>query len=250
MTTKRPKRTRLRAAAKAHQPPMSIDAIKKVEGAIGYRFQGRSLLVRALTHPSALGTEDLARLSNQRLEFLGDRVLGLVIAERLMERYPTDREGDLAPKLNMLVNKGACAAAVQHLEISQFIIMASSEIASGGRERESTQGDMCEALIGAIYLDGGIKPARAFIERAWAPQLAKPMTGSKDAKNSLQEWAQQRGWALPEYQVTGRDGPDHAPEFEVTVTLQNGAAASASGPSKQEAQRAAAAALLSELENE
>ncbi|MFN4023790.1 MAG: ribonuclease III [Hyphomonas sp.] len=247
MKPARPKRTRQRAAVKAAKPALGADALKQVQDIIGHRFREPALLERALTHPSAVAPGgDTVKLSNQRLEFLGDRVLNLVIAERLIERRQSDSEGDLAPRLNRLVKKGACAEAMRHLGLQPFLILSESEVASGGRERESTLGDACEAIIAAIYQDGGLTAARKFIERAWAPQFENVPAETKDPKTLLQEWAQGQGHPLPEYIVTARSGPDHAPVYEVEVRLPAGRAA-ATGSSKREAERHAAALMLSTL---
>ncbi len=246
MKPARPKRTRQRAAIKAPRPTLSPDVLKAAQEAVGYRFKEPGLLVRALTHPSAVASVDAVRLSNQRLEFLGDRVLNLIIAERLCYRRQTESEGDLAPRLNRLVKKGACADAMRHLGLQAFLILSDGEVSSGGRERESTIGDACEAIIAAVYEDGGLGAARKFIERAWAPQFEAAPVETRDPKTLLQELAQGQGHPLPEYIVTGRSGPDHAPVYEVEVRLPLGSA-SASGPSKREAEREAAARMLREL---
>lgn len=246
MKPARPKRTRQRAGVKAQRPALAPDALKEAQDRIGYKFRDVSKLERALTHPSAIMAGDAIRLSNQRLEFLGDRVLNLVIAERLIERRQSESEGDLAPRLNRLVKKGACAEAMRHLGLQPFLILSESEIASGGRERESTLGDACEAIIAAIYQDSGLSAARKFIEKAWAPQFEAAPAETKDPKTLLQELAQGQGHPLPEYVVTGRSGPDHAPVYEVEVRLPAGSAR-ASGPSKREAEREAAARMLREL---
>lgn len=247
MKPARPKRTRNRAAVKVPRPALGADALKEAQEIVGYRFREPARLERALTHPSAIAPGgDTVKFSNQRLEFLGDRVLNLVIAERLIERRQNESEGDLAPRLNRLVKKGACAEAMRHLGLQPFLIMSESEIAAGGRERESTLGDACEAVIAAIYQDGGLTSARKFIERAWAPQFENAPAETKDPKTLLQEWAQGQGHPLPEYVVTGRSGPDHAPVYEVEVRLPAGAAA-ATGPSKREAERHAAALMLRTL---
>ena len=247
MKPARPKRTRQRAAVKAARPALTQDAVKEAQEIIGYRFKEPARLERAFTHPSAIAPAgDTVKLSNQRLEFLGDRVLNLVIAERLIERRQNDSEGDLAPRLNRLVKKGACAEAMRHLGLGPFILLSDSEVAAGGRDRDSTLGDACEAIIAAIYQDGGLSAARKFIERAWAPQFENAPAETKDPKTLLQEWAQGQGHPLPEYVVTGRSGPDHAPVYEVEVRLPVGQAA-AKGPSKREAERHAAAVLLKTL---
>ena len=250
MSAKRPKRTRLRAQGKPRAPQLSNEVLDSVESALRYSFKEKSLLHRAMTHPSAIASEEVMHYSNQRLEFLGDRVLGLVVSERLLERFPTDSEGDMAPKLNALVNKGICARAISGLQIGQYLIMGKGEIKAGGRERESTLGDLCEAIIGAVYLDGGLKAARAFIELAWANEFSRPHTPIRNAKSELQEWALANKLSLPSYEVTGRDGPDHALVFEVTVTLDDGRCAVASGSSKQDAGRAAAEKLLEQISDD
>ena len=249
MIAKRPKRTRLRAKGKPRLPQLSEDALNEVEAAINYVFKDKDLIHHAMTHPSILGSDEDAHHSNQRLEFLGDRVLGLVISERLIERFPTDREGEMAPKLNALVNKSACARAIRHLGVGEHLMMGNGEIKTGGRGRESTLGDLCEAVIGAIYLDGGLKAARAYIEFAWADEFSRPLAAIQNPKSVLQDWALKRGMALPAYKVTGRTGPEHELEFEVLVTLADGMSATGVGSSKQDAGRAAAERLLKQLDN-
>jgi ribonuclease III len=248
MKAARPKRTRLRAHAKAvaARAPSTASAAA-VEAASHHRFKNPLLLTQALTHPSSVAASDSVRLSNQRLEFFGDRVLGLVIAERLYALRQDESEGELAPLLNRLVRKGACAEAMRALDLGQFIIVSESEAASGGRARESTLGDACEAIIGALYLDGGLSPARRFIEAGWAGQFSAPPEDARDPKSLLQEWAQGRGLPRPDYDVVGRSGPDHAPEYEVEVRVQNNGTATARGASKRVAERLAAERLLKHL---
>ena len=202
MTPTRPKRTRLRSKGKASQPSLAETDIRTLESILGHKFKNPETLIRALTHPSAVTSAESVRLSNQRLEFLGDRVLNLVIAERLIDRRRMESEGDLAPRLNSLVRKGACADAMRHLGVSEFVIMSDGEIAAGGRERESTLGDACEAIIGAIYQDAGLSTARKFIEKGWAPQFEAAPAQTKDPKTLLQEWAQGQGLPLPDYDLS------------------------------------------------
>lgn len=247
MKQAKPKRTRLRASGKKSQPNLSKDAVKTIEERIAYRFKDRTLLINALTHPSAVGSGDSVALSNQRLEFLGDRVLNLVIAERLIDRRRTESEGDLAPHLNRLVCKAACAAAMRFFGLQAFLILSDGEDQSGGRERESTLGDACEAVIGAIYLDGGLKEARKFVETSWAPLFKSTPTEARDPKTLLQEWAQGKGHPLPKYSVTDRSGPDHAPTYIVQVEVATCGIASGRGTSKRDAERSAAAELYKEL---
>ncbi len=245
----RPKRTRQRSAAKSSKLLLSETDRNEAEAALAYRFRDPGLLQQALTHASAV-PESAVRQSNQRLEFLGDRVLNLVIAERLVERRKHESEGDLAPRLNRLVRKSACAEAVRHLGLQRFLFLSDGEAGSGGRERESVLGDACEAIIAAIYLDGGLGAARKFIERAWRPQFGAGPVEIRDPKTRLQEWAQGRGHLLPEYTVTGRSGPDHAPVYEVEVCVAEFGSARASGPSKREAEQEAAARLLETVPGE
>jgi len=245
----RPKRTRQRASARAQgQPALSQDDADALQSALGHRFSDPDLLTRAVTHPSALQGPKEPVQSYERLEFLGDRVLGLVIAERLFNRRRTEREGDLAPRLNRLVNKAACAAAARRVGLGEYIIMSPHEIEIGGRARESTLGDACEAVIAALYLDGGLKVARAFIERAWAAQFELRPERVKDPKTLLQEWAHQKDHATPDYRLVAREGPDHAPVFQMSVEIAGVGRARGEGPSKQEAERIAARDLLNRVD--
>lgn len=247
MNIPRPKRTRQRAAVKAVRPGLSDEALTGAEEACGYRFKDKSLLVRGLTHPSAVSAAESLQHANQRLEFLGDRVLNLVIAERLIDRRRNETEGELAPRLNRLVKKGACAEAFRFIGLNRFLLMSDNEVSSGGRERESTLGDACEAVIAAIYLDGGLSAARKFIEKSWAPQFNSGPVETKDPKTLLQELVQGQGYPLPEYVVTSRSGPDHAPVYEVEVRIAPHGHAAATGASKRDAERHAAARMLEQL---
>jgi ribonuclease-3 len=225
----------------------SAACLAAIEAASHHRFKDKRLLAQALTHPSAVPSAEAVRLSNQRLEFLGDRVLGLVMASRLYERRRQDAEGDLAPLFNRLVKKGACAEAMRALKLEPYIELSESEETSGGRVRESTLGDACEAIIGAIYLDGGLTPARHFIEAGWAALFESGPVDARDPKSRLQEWAQGLGLPLPEYDVVGRSGPDHAPVYVIEARVSGHAPARAEGASKREAERLAAERLLSQL---
>ncbi|MEO0785441.1 MAG: ribonuclease III [Pseudomonadota bacterium] len=245
MKPNRAKRTRLRSKARPKGPELSQEAIKDISEIVGHSFKDIALLTRAFTHPSALQPNDTGLSSNQRLEFLGDRVLGLVIAERLFTRRKTEREGALAPRLNRLVNKRACAQAARHLGLGKYVLMSSYEIAQGGQDRDTTLGDLCESVIAAIYLDSGLTMARAFIEKAFAPQLTAQPSRLKDPKSLLQEWAQAHGRPLPRYRILKRSGPDHAPSFVVEVSIGDDLTQSANETSKQNAERAAAQKLLS-----
>jgi len=201
------------------------------------------LLERALTHASAG-----ADASNERLEFLGDRVLGLVIAEKLYELYPGDAEGALALKLNALVRQETCAQAAEAAGLSDHLILANSEEGSGGRKKAAILAGACEAVIAALYFDGGMDVARAFILRHWADALAAVNDDMRDPKTVLQEWAQSRkGSGGPAYRLVKREGPDHAPRFEIEVRVKGEEPALGEGGSKREAEQAAAKALLERM---
>lgn len=250
MKDARPKRTRQRTRARPKTPGLADEVIAELQERLGHVFSDDSLLVRAMTHPSAVShRREAVKGSYQRLEFLGDRVLALVMAERLIKRYPTEREGDLAPRLNRLVNKHACAEAAARMDLGKHVTMSPHEIEQGGRERDSTLGDVCEAVIGALYLDGGLAVATRFIERAWAVQFAGSRAAGKDPKTRLQEWTQGRGAPPPDYRVVGRSGPDHAPVFKVRAEI-DGASATAEGASKQDAERLAAQRILETVDPE
>lgn len=216
----------------------------KVERALGHAFERRQLLEEALTHPSAAGVVDP---DNQRLEFLGDRVLGLVIAEALIERRPTETEGRLAPRYNALVRRETCAEIAREIGLGDYVRMARSEMLSGGRKKTALLADAMEAVLAAIYLDGGLTAARRFILSHWGPRLEAQGAAPVDAKTALQEWAQGRGEPTPSYELIARSGPDHAPMFEVAAVLSTGQRATGAGASKRAAEQAAAQALLEEL---
>jgi ribonuclease-3 len=210
---------------------------------LGWRFGDRSLLEAALTHASAQdGKPGVANY--ERLEFLGDRVLGLVIAEALFTRFPDLGEAGLALQLNALVNRGACARAARRAGLSQDIVLSKSEAQAGGADKETILADVCEAVIAALYRDGGMPAARDFILRYWDVEWSAAAEAGQDPKTALQEWAAARGFGAPNYRVVLRAGPDHAPHFTVEVSVDKVGAASGAGGSKREAERAAARALL------
>ncbi|MBV8799487.1 MAG: ribonuclease III [Alphaproteobacteria bacterium] len=217
----------------------SID-FESVEARLGHRFRNRGLLVRALTHASAS-----ADASNERLEFLGDRVLGLAVAEKLFALYPAEAEGILALKLNALVRKEACARAAEAAGFPEHLILATSEVRSGGRQKAVILAGACEAVIAALYLDGGMETARQFIERYWADMLASLGADMRDPKTVLQEWAQAGAFkSTPIYRLVKQDGPDHAPRFLVEVSVASEAPQEGEGGSKREAEQSAARAML------
>jgi ribonuclease-3 len=215
-----------------------------VEERIGRKFRERALLIEALTHASA---SERSRKDYERLEFLGDRVLGLVIAEHLFNTFPNESEDALAPRLNALVNRDACARAAKRVDLGDSLILSHSESKSGGRQKETILADACEALIAAVYLDGGMEAARDFIILAWAEEFGSTDEAPKDPKTALQEWAAQRRRPNPAYDVVARSGPDHAPHFIVEAKVEGLDPLRGEGGSKRDAERAAARALLASV---
>lgn len=211
---------------------------------MNYTFKQRTYLEEALRHPSLSGA-----LDNQRLEFLGDRVLGLIIAEELLVRDPSAKEGDLAPRFNQLVRKESCANVADTLQLGHEIKLGRSEAMSGGRRKIALLGDVMESMIAAVYLDGGFDAARKFILAQWAQMLDEVPKDAVDPKTRLQEMVQAQGEAPPRYELIERTGPDHAPEFIVAVhTKQH--SAQGKGSNKRSAQADAAATLLTQLKDE
>ncbi len=219
-----------------------IEAMAALEARIGYGFKARALLEEALTHSSAAEGRP-GEMTNERLEFLGDRVLGLIAAEELLRRFPELSEAMLAPRFNALVNRAACAEAAQRAELGAALHLSRAEADAGGRAKEAILADACEALIAALYLDGGFDAARAFVLRFWGDAFEAVKSQRKDPKTSLQEWAAARRAPLT-YRVIARSGPDHAPMFEIEVAVGVHAPARGEGRSKREAEQAAAAAML------
>lgn len=217
--------------------------IAALERAIGHTFEDRALLTEALTHSSATGAP-----SNERLEFLGDRVLGLIVAQALVARYPNEQEGTLAPRLNGLVRRETLAEVAEALDVGAHLRMARSESQSGGRRKQALLADAMEAIIAAVFLDAGLMAARDLVLEAWRNHLDAQDIAPIDAKTALQEWAQGRALPLPQYETVARSGPDHSPNFRVSVSLSTGDCAEGEDRSKRAAQQAAAEALLAKLE--
>jgi ribonuclease-3 len=225
--------------------PMSRKASGKSELIlrIGYNFADETLLDRALTHISALSGKGRSG-SYQRLEFLGDRVLGLVISEMLFRAYPRADEGELSKRLAELVRRETCADVARAMNLGDSLRLGHSESNAGGRRRSAILADVCESLIGAVFLDGGYSAAASLIERFWDERMRALERPPRDAKTTLQEWAQGLGLPTPTYREVQRTGPHHNPEFRVTVELPGREAAEGTGKSKRAAEQAAAAALL------
>ena len=250
------KRTGQRLDAESDRRALSV--------ALGYAFKDPALLRTALTHPSAIsatrprrgkkparsagakaGPADMeASADNQRLEFLGDRVLGIVVAEMLFQAFPDEDEGALARRLAALVKQDSLDAIAREIELGRYLMLSRGEEEGGGRENPAMLADACEAVIGALYLDGGLETARRFIETYWQPKMAAEAKPPQDAKTALQEWAQAAGLALPRYTVVKSEGPPHDPVFEVAVSVAGQEPVSARGRSKRAAEQAAARTLL------
>ncbi|MET0546336.1 MAG: ribonuclease III [Caulobacterales bacterium] len=217
---------------------------------LGYEFADRDLFQSALTHASA--AENAAgrkakitrQQTNQRLEFLGDRVLGLIVADELFRRFGQHDEGGLTIRFNSVVSLAGCARAARRMELGRALILSPTEDNAGGRLKEGILGDAAEAILAALYLDGGLEVARGCVLKFWGEDIDGATIRAKDPKNALQEWAAAHGGTAPAYRVVTRAGPDHAPSFEVEVVVGNLPPARAVGKSKQEAERAAALAAL------
>lgn len=217
---------------------------ERLEARLGYRFADPDLLHRALTHSSAVPPSRRIQSSYQRLEFLGDRVLGLVVADMLYRRLPKANEGELSRALNALVRKETCAAVARDLQLGIELNLGEAEIRTGGAQKEAILGDVAEAIIGAVYCDGGLGRAFDVVERLFAGYIDQAGTERADAKTALQEWAQARGLEPPSYSEVARTGPDHAPEFTIRVSLDGFDTTEASGPSKKLAEHRAAEQFL------
>ena len=217
------------------------------QGRIGHVFRQPALLVRAVTHSSISSP---TRPDNQRLEFLGDRVLGLVMSEALLAADGKATEGQLAPRFNALVRKETCAEVAREVSLGDVLKLGRSEMMSGGRRKDALLGDAMEAVIAAVYLDSGFDAAKSLVLRLWGQRIGTVETDARDPKTSLQEWAQARAMPPPAYVELGREGPDHQPQFTVEVKLANGATETARAGTKRAAEQAAARALLTRMEQE
>ncbi len=220
--------------------------LQAFQGRIGYVFENPDLLIRALTHGSL---SSATRPDNQRLEFLGDRVLGLVISEKLLRDDPDAPEGTLAPRYNALVRKETCADVARQVDMGAVLKLGRSEMKTGGRRKQALLGDAMEAVIAAVYLDAGLDQARNMILMLWGDRIDKVEDDARDPKTALQEWAQARKMTPPTYVETAREGPDHAPVFTIKAELANGRSAEATAPSKRAAEQAAARTLLKQVES-
>ena len=217
---------------------------KLLETALGYKFKTEAALERALTHASVRSGKGL-RQDNERLEFVGDRVLGLAISEQLIGAFPQASEGDLARRYNRLVRGQTCAAVARRIELGQHMILSDSEAESGGRDKDTILADAMEAVLGAIFLEAGYDKARGVVWTLWGHFSAgQPHVVGADPKSALQEWAQGQGLDLPQYVEIARKGPDHAPRFTAEVRISGRDPARGEGASKRAAEQSAAVAML------
>lgn len=219
--------------------------LRAFAGRIGHDFRRPELLLRAVTHASIATPQ---RPDNQRLEFLGDRVLGLTMAEALMSADKGATEGQLAPRFNALVRKETCAEVARETGLGEVLKLGRSEMLTGGRRKEALLADAMEAVIAAVYLDAGFEAARDLVLRLWSGRIEAVEPDARDAKTALQEWAQARGQTPPVYSALGREGPDHQPVFTVEVRLASGETETAKAGTKRVAEQAAAKALLARME--
>ncbi|HYE01069.1 MAG TPA: ribonuclease III [Alphaproteobacteria bacterium] len=222
------------------------DDLDALQAALGHRFADPALLAAAVTHPSVAGTSRGAT-HYERLEFLGDRVLGLVVAELLYRHFPKEREGDMGKRFANLVRREAVAEVAGTLGLGAHLRLSPGEDEAGGRENPANLANACEAVFGAIYLDGGFQAVAPVLQRLWTPLLSRAAAPPQDPKTQLQEWAQRRGKPLPQYRALGRSGPDHDPRFDVEVAVVGHPPAAGSGASKRAAEKEAASALLAAL---
>jgi len=218
----------------------------ELEDLLGHKFGHTDVLRRAVTHASA---EPRAWNAYERLEFLGDRVLALVMAEHLLDRFPHEREGAIAKRHVGLVRREALAEVARRIGLGRFLIVSRGEVEAGVRESETILSDAMEAVIGALYLDGGLEAAQRFILRCWNPLVEAEIRPPQDAKTTLQEWVQARKIPLPTYETVGRDGPAHAPQFTVRVTVQGFGSETGTGKSKRVAEQDAAGKMMAKLDD-
>jgi ribonuclease-3 len=212
-----------------------------LEATVGHRPSDIALFERALTHASA------GDGNYERLEFLGDRVLGFIVADWLCALFPKEPEGELSRRLNVLVSRSMCAVIGRALGLAPWMRLGKQARDDGAADSDNVLGDMVEALIGALWLDGGLDPARRFIRKAWAGEVDPGAGVPRHPKSALQEWAAANNRKPPHYEMVARSGPHHAPTFQVRVSIKGVGEANAEGPSKQEAETEAAIALLGQL---
>jgi ribonuclease-3 len=230
--------------AKSSAKSSAKAATSAIEQRIGHKFANPNLLMTAMTHVSALKPSRKRGESYQRLEFLGDHVLGLIVSDMLYRAFPNADEGELSKRLADLVRKESCADVAKSLGLAEDIKLGAVGPGAGARLRKSVLGDICEAVIGAVFLDGGYPAASEFVERNWTERMRKPRLPLRDPKTVLQEWAQGKGLPTPVYREVERTGPHHDPQFRVAVDLPGLAPAEGVGGSKRAAEKVAASVMI------
>ncbi|HXQ68404.1 MAG TPA: ribonuclease III [Alphaproteobacteria bacterium] len=223
--------------------------LRALEEALGHKFKRLELLDQALTHRSAVKAHGKVPEGYERLEFLGDRVLGLLVAEFLVHRFPREQEGELTRRHTALVRRDSLVRVARGIALGDNLRLSKGEAEAGGRKSPTLLADACEAVIAALYLDGGLEAARPFIERHWSPLIEEDETPPRDAKTSLQEWAQGQRLPLPVYRTVAVEGPSHEPMFTIAVSVEGLPAAEARGRSKRAAEQAAATRLLASVKD-
>jgi len=241
---KKPRKKRAKSSAKTSAKSAANAATSAIEERIGHKFVDANLLVTAMTHVSALKPSRKRGESYQRLEFLGDHVLGLIVSDMLYRSFPNADEGEMSKRLADLVRKESCADVAKSLGLADDIKLGAVGAGAGVRLRKSVLGDICEAVIGAVYLDGGFQAASEFVERNWTERMKKPRQPLRDPKTVLQEWAQGKGLPTPVYREVERTGPHHDPQFRVAVDLPGLAPAEGVGGSKRAAEKVAASVMI------
>jgi ribonuclease-3 len=237
---KKARKKRAKSSAKASAKA----AASATEARIGHKFADPALLMTAMTHVSALKPTRKRGESYQRLEFLGDHVLGLIVSDMLYRSFPNADEGEMSKRLADLVRKESCADVAKSLGLAEDIKLGAVGAGAGARLRKSVLGDICEAVIGAVFLDGGYAAAKEFVERNWTERMRKPRQPLRDPKTVLQEWAQGKGLPTPVYREVERTGPHHDPQFRVAVDLPGLASAEGVGGSKRAAEKVAASVMI------
>ena len=232
-----------RPSSRARRAPRPKPSFAVLEARIGHVFADQKLLALALTHVSKAGGNGRLR-SYQRLEFLGDRVLGLAIADLLYAAFPQIDEGDLSRRLAGLVRRETCAAVATAWDVGPHLSLGPGEVQSGGRRNQTILADACESILGAVFLDAGYEAAKAIVETAFSPGTDTAAPRGRDAKSALQEWAMGRGLPIPLYEVVERSGPDHAPVFRIAARVEGVEPGYGTGPSKRLAEQEAARLVL------
>ncbi|MFI4987122.1 MAG: ribonuclease III [Alphaproteobacteria bacterium] len=228
-------------------PESRAAKLKALEEALGHKFKRLELLDQALTHRSAVKGRGKVPEGYERLEFLGDRVLGLLVAEFLVHRFPREQEGELTRRHTALVRRDSLVRVARSISLGEHLKLSKGEAEAGSRKSPTLLADACEAVIAALFLDGGLDVARPFLERYWTPLIEEDATPPRDAKTALQEWAQGQKLPLPDYKTVTVEGPSHEPMFTIAVTVEGLPPAEARGRSKRAAEQAAAAQLLASV---